>query len=89
MGLALKKIETLESCVDEIRDRMPPGAMVIGGEGDPRPADALRRLETRLNCEVVIIPGAGHEPWMEVPERFGAVLRAAVERQPQPARRYR
>lgn len=78
---AAKKTDPLESHVDELRERLPPGAVIIGGAGDTRPADALRRLGARLNCEVVIIPGAGHDPWLEAPGRFGAVLRAAVERQ--------
>ncbi|MGH7121075.1 MAG: alpha/beta fold hydrolase [Acetobacteraceae bacterium] len=82
---SLKKIDALESHVDEIRERMPPGTVIIGGDGDPRPADALRRIGAHLNCGVVIIPGAGHDPWMEAPDQFGAVLRAAVERQTQAA----
>jgi pimeloyl-ACP methyl ester carboxylesterase len=40
-----------------------------------------RRLGTRLNSEVTVIPGAGHDPWLEAPGQFGAVLRAAVKRQ--------
>jgi len=78
---AAKKTDPLESHVNELRELMPPGAVIIGGAGDTRPANALRRLGARLNREVVIIPGAGHEPWLEAPDRFGAVLRAAVERQ--------
>jgi pimeloyl-ACP methyl ester carboxylesterase len=57
------------------------GAMIIGGAGDTRPADALRRLGARLNCEVVIVADAGHNPWLEAPGQFGAALRAAVQRQ--------
>jgi pimeloyl-ACP methyl ester carboxylesterase len=78
---AAKKIDPLESHVAELRERLPPGAVIIGGAGDTRPADALRRLGARLNCEVIIIPGAGHDPWLEAPGRFGAVLRAVVNRQ--------
>jgi pimeloyl-ACP methyl ester carboxylesterase len=80
-----EKADPLESHVDELREHLPPGAVIIGGAGDPRPADALRRLGASLNCEVVIIPDAGHDPWLEAPDRFGAVLRASVERQTQTA----
>jgi proline iminopeptidase len=77
---AAKNADPLESHVDEIRDRLPPGTLIIGGAGDSRPADALRRLGKRLDCEVVIIPGAGHDPWLEAPAEFSVALRAAVER---------
>jgi len=76
-----KKADPLESRVDELRELLPPGAVIIGGAGDTRPADALRRLGTRLNCEVIIIPGAGHQPWLEAPGLFAAALRAAANRQ--------
>ncbi|QFY06392.1 alpha/beta fold hydrolase [Nonomuraea phyllanthi] len=79
---AAKKTDPLESHLAELRDHLPPGAVIIGGAGDSRPADALRRLGTRLGCEVVIVPDAGHNPWLEAPDQFGAALRAAVERQP-------
>jgi pimeloyl-ACP methyl ester carboxylesterase len=82
---AAKKTDPLESHVDELREFLPPGAVIIGGAGDTRPADALRRLGARLNCEVIIIPGAGHNPWLEAPDQFGAALRAAVKRQTQTA----
>ncbi|MGV9306295.1 alpha/beta fold hydrolase [Nonomuraea sp. NPDC004354] len=82
---AAKKADPLESHVDELREHLPPGAVIIGGAGDSRPADALRRLGTRLNCEVIIVPNAGHHPWLEAPDQFGAALRAAVERQTQRA----
>ena len=54
-----KKADPLESRVDELRELLPPGAVIIGGAGDTRPADALRRLGARLGCEVIIIPDAG------------------------------
>ncbi|HEX6685994.1 MAG TPA: alpha/beta hydrolase [Candidatus Limnocylindrales bacterium] len=78
---AAKKADPLESHVDELRKQLPPGAMIIGGAGDSRPADALRRLGTRLGCEVIIVPNAGHNPWLEAPDRFGTALRTAVVRQ--------
>jgi hypothetical protein len=48
--------------LDELRELLPPGAVIIGGADDTRPADALRRLGARLHCEVIIIPDAGHHP---------------------------
>ncbi|WP_431975408.1 alpha/beta fold hydrolase [Micromonospora haikouensis] len=78
---AATKTDPLESRVDELRERLPPDAMIIGGAGDSRPADALRRLGARLGCEVTVVPDAGHHPWLEAPERFAAVFRAAVGRQ--------
>lgn len=76
-----KKADPLETHLDELREHWPPGAMIIGGAGDSRPADALRRLGTRLGCEVVIVPNAGHFPWLEAPDQFSLALRAAVLRQ--------
>jgi pimeloyl-ACP methyl ester carboxylesterase len=75
-----KKADPLESHVEELREHLPPGAMIIGGAGDSRPADALRRLATRLSCEVTIIPDAGHFPWLEAPGPFKAALRDAIDR---------
>lgn len=75
---AAKNADPLESHLDELRERMPPGAVIIGGAGDSRPADALRRLGSRLGYEVVIVPGAGHHPWLEQPDRFREALRAAL-----------
>lgn len=78
---AVKKTDPLESRVDELRALVPPGTVIIGGAGDTRPAAALRRLGARLRCEVVIIPDAGHEPWLEAPGQFTAALRTSTERQ--------
>jgi pimeloyl-ACP methyl ester carboxylesterase len=82
---AATKADPLESHVDELREHLPPSAVIIGGAGDTRPADALRGLGARLDCEVIIVADAGHEPWLEAPGHFGAALRAAVERQTQSA----
>jgi pimeloyl-ACP methyl ester carboxylesterase len=81
---AAKKADPLESHADELRARLPSGSVIIGGAGDTRPASALRRLATRIDCEAIIIPEAGHLPWLEAPEQFGAALRASVERQTRP-----
>lgn len=77
---AAKKADPLESHVDELRELLPPGAVIIGGAGDTRPADALRRVGGRLDCDVIIVPNAGHDPWLEAPDQFGAALRAVVVR---------
>ncbi|WP_250035150.1 alpha/beta fold hydrolase [Paractinoplanes maris] len=77
---AATRADPLEAHLDELRDRRPPATVIIGGAGDSRPAGALRRLGTRLGCDVVIIPGAGHAPWLEAPEQFGPALRTALDR---------
>jgi pimeloyl-ACP methyl ester carboxylesterase len=81
---AAKKADPLESHLEDLREHLPPGSVIIGGAGDTRPAAALRRLGARLNCEVVIIPDAGHHPWLEAPIQFATVLRTAVQRQALP-----
>jgi pimeloyl-ACP methyl ester carboxylesterase len=75
---AAKRTDPIESRVDELRERLPPGAVLIGGAGDSRPAAALRRLGARLGCEVIIVPDAGHNPWLEAPDLFGVALRSAM-----------
>lgn len=75
---AAKKADPLESHVDELHERLPAGTVIIGGAGDSRPAEALRRLGGRLGCEVVLIPNAGHHPWLEAPDEFAAAFRAAA-----------
>jgi pimeloyl-ACP methyl ester carboxylesterase len=90
---AAKKADPLESHVDELRERLPAGTVIIGGAGDSRPAEALRRLGARLGCEVVLIPNAGHHPWLEAPDEFTAAFRAVLDRfrggQDDPATRQR
>lgn len=78
---AAAKADPLESHVDEFRECRPADTVIIGGAGDSRPADALRRLGARLGCEVVLIGNAGHHPWLEAPDEFAAAFRAAVARQ--------
>lgn len=76
---AAKKVEPLESQLTELHGRLPRGTVIIGGEADPRPAAALERLGERLECEVVVITGAGHHPWLEAPDEFASALRTALE----------
>jgi pimeloyl-ACP methyl ester carboxylesterase len=80
---AAKKTDPLEAHLDQLRELLPPGSVIIGGAGDTRPAAALRRLGARLDCEVVIIPNAGHDLWREAPVQFASELRAAAKRQTQ------
>jgi pimeloyl-ACP methyl ester carboxylesterase len=44
----------------------------------------MRGLGAHLNCEVISIPDAGHDPWLEAPDEFVAMLRGGVETQTQP-----
>jgi proline iminopeptidase len=73
-----KRVVPLESQVDRLRDRLPPRTVLIGGDGDPRPAAFLRALAHDLGRDVTIISGAGHEPWLEKPAEFRAALRSAL-----------
>jgi proline iminopeptidase len=51
-------------------------ATFIHGEGDPRPASAVRALAEDHAFE--LIPGAGHSPWREQPELVRSLLRRTV-----------
>lgn len=74
-----KRTEPLEAQVEQLRKLLPPGTVVIGGDGDPRPARFLTALSDRLGCTATIIADAGHEPWLEKPEEFRTALRAAIQ----------
>ncbi|WP_369373148.1 alpha/beta fold hydrolase [Promicromonospora sp. Populi] len=76
-----KRSDPLEGDIERLRAALPANTAIIGGAEDPRPAASLRQLAADLGCDVTIIPGAGHHPWMERPEEFGAALRDAVSRQ--------
>jgi pimeloyl-ACP methyl ester carboxylesterase len=54
----------LEDRLDDLAAVVPAATVIIGGAGDPRPAAALERLGRRLGRPTVIIPRAGHEPWL-------------------------
>lgn len=73
-----KRQVPLESQVERLRALMPPATVIIGGDGDPRPASFLHDLADRLGCDVTIIPGAGHEPWLEQPTAFRTALISAL-----------
>lgn len=76
-----KRTDPLEDGIDRLRDVLPAGSAIIGGARDPRPAASQRELAVALGCDVTIIPGAGHHPWMERSEELAAALRRAVSRQ--------
>jgi proline iminopeptidase len=51
-------------------------ALVIQGEQDPRPLAACDSLAEALpSARRVILPAAGHLPWIEAPDQLGMVLR--------------
>ncbi len=73
-----RRANPLEERLDELAAAVPASTMVIGGAGDPRPSGALEQLGKRLNRPTVIIPEAGHEPWLEAPDLFKREFREAV-----------
>lgn len=55
--------------------------LVLHGGRDPRPATALDSLVTALpRAEILVIPGAGHRPWVEAPAMFGRSLNTFLDR---------
>lgn len=51
-------------------------ALVVHGAEDPRPSTIAERLAAALpRADLAVIPGAGHYPWVEQPDRFRDVLR--------------
>ncbi|GAA1606558.1 alpha/beta hydrolase [Kribbella karoonensis] len=67
---------------DELRARaatIRAPVTFVHGEGDPRPAWAVRDLADQVpNHTFHLIPGAGHSPWLEQPDLVREVLRGAV-----------
>lgn len=51
--------------------------LVVAGEEDPRPPSAVYSLVEALpRAQLVVLPGAGHLPWLEDPERLRTALRS-------------
>lgn len=73
-----RRTAPLEDRIDDLAAAIPTATVLIGGAGDPRPAAALERLGRQLDRPVVIIPDAGHEPWLEQPHLFREALHSAV-----------
>lgn len=66
--------DVLERC-----RRLDVPALLLHGAEDPRPPWALDALAEALpQARVVVIPGAGHRPWVEAPDAVGAALRGWV-----------
>ncbi len=62
--------------VARCRDTTVP-TLIVHGERDPRPPWAIDSLAAALpNSTVEILPGVGHLPWLEDPERFAQVVRS-------------
>ncbi len=78
---AAKRATPLEDRLEELRTKIPAQTVFIGGTEDPRPQSELDDLAHRLGVELVMIPEAGHEPWLDQPARFRAAIRDAVRRQ--------
>jgi proline iminopeptidase len=68
----------LEDRLEDLAAAVPATTVIIGGAGDPRPADALVRLGQQLARPTVMIPDAGHEPWLEQPDLFAQEFRSAI-----------
>jgi proline iminopeptidase len=49
-------------------------AMVVHGDDDPIPVDTARATAEALDAEFVLLPDAGHVPYVEAPEAFTAAL---------------
>jgi pimeloyl-ACP methyl ester carboxylesterase len=74
-----RRTATLEDRLNDLAAVVPAVTVIIGGAGDPRPAAALERLGGQLGRRTVIIPAAGHEPWLEQPNVFRHEFRSAVK----------
>ena len=58
---------------------LPMRVTYVHGEGDPRPASAVRELAAHTpNHTFHLVPEAGHSPWLEQPELVREVLRGVV-----------
>lgn len=59
------------------RATMP--VLVVHGVADPRPIGGVRRLVDALpNARLVVLPGCGHQPWREDPDRFRGVVASFI-----------
>ena len=57
--------------------------LILSGEQDritPPPANAHRLLAAARHGEIEMLPGVGHLPHLEVPERFNAAVRGFIEK---------
>ena len=56
--------------------RLDVPALVINGDGDPRPVSAVQSLVEALpDARLEVIQGAGHLPWVERNDAFAGIVR--------------
>lgn len=68
-----------EALLERCRELAVPVLLLHGAE-DPRPATALDTLAAALpDVRVVIVPGAGHRPWVEAPVAVRSALTAFLD----------
>jgi proline iminopeptidase len=66
-----------EGDLQDAARRLDAPALVVHGDRDPPPAWPARALARALpRSRFVLLPGAGHLPWLESPGPLGAELRA-------------
>jgi pimeloyl-ACP methyl ester carboxylesterase len=61
--------------------------LILSGEQDritPPPANAHRLLAAARHGEIEMLPGVGHLPHLEVPERFNAAVRGFIKKNTRP-----
>lgn len=56
-------------------------SLFVHGETDPRPYKYVKELATHMkNCEFVLIPNAGHYPWLDNSEALGKQINEFLNR---------
>lgn len=66
--------------VVRLREQRTP-TLVVHGEHDSRPASAARELAGLLPAaELLLVPGAGHYPWLEAPDLLRSGLSGFIRR---------
>jgi len=61
--------------------RLAVPALVVQGTADPRPTELAEELTRSLRCaELLLVPEAGHFPWLERPDAVRSALRRFVAR---------
>ena len=64
-----------ENTRERLRDLDVP-VLVVHGDADPRPLAAVETLAIELpRAELVVMPGVGHFPYLEAPDRLAQVIR--------------
>ncbi|CCH74516.1 putative Carboxylesterase [Nostocoides australiense Ben110] len=77
---------TISSDADDIAPQVRCPALVINGEHDATcPAPLGLEMARALNTEQVVMPGIGHLPMLECPERIADLVGAHLDRNESPA----